>query len=748
MTSTIKLIGIGLLIQSSMSYAAKVDLAQYQLSHQKKEIQVDGVMDEAHWQNATRIDLNFENKPGEGLPAPVKTEAYLYEDGENLYVAIKAYDPDPSKIRASLRDRDALWQDDNVGIILDTFNDSRSAYEFFVNPLGAQADMRMSDLNGWDEDASWDTIWDSAGKITDFGYLVEMSIPFNALRFPQSQGELTWNIAAWRNYPREVKIQTANVKLDRNIKCNLCQFDQLIGLKTITPSNNFQITPTLTLSRSDEKEDVPGQWQSGSVENEPGLDMRWGITQDMVLNATINPDFSQVESDAGQLEVNSTYSLFFPEKRPFFLDGASYFDTSRFNFVHTRNIADPDVGIKLTGKSNEHTYGFMLANDNNTSFLMPGNEGSDLATLDQKSEVMIGRYKMDVGERNNLGMLATVRQSDDYNNTLMSVDGNYWVNETDNISYQFAHAQTDNTEYLQTEYEVDESQKGNALSLNYVRETRDYNLKAGYTSVTEDFRADLGFQSRVDFQKLVLGGRRTWYGEEGDSLTQWGYFGDWDKTLDQDGKMIEQEIEIHGNIQGQMQFYSNFGVVTRERLYRDKYFDETQAMAYAEFVPFSGVEFGIFTRFGKQIDYANTRLGDVVIIEPRVNWDVNQHFRVDFNHNYSQLDVDGDRLFTANLSDIRIAYQFNLNSILKFVVQYSDIKRDKSLYIESEDLDLEDINERSKNFSSQLVYSYKVNPQTLFYLGYSDSGYQDDDLQKVERDQRTLFTKFSYAWQL
>jgi len=748
MTSTTKILAIGLLIQSSTSFAAQVDLTQYQLSHQKKEISVDGVMDELHWKNATRIDLNFENKPGEGLPAPIKTEAYLYEDGVNLYVAIKAYDPDPSKIRASLRDRDSLWQDDNVGIIVDTFNDSRSGYEFFVNPLGAQADMRMSDLNGWDEDDSWDAIWDSAGKITEFGYVVEMSIPFNALRFPQTEGELTWNIAAWRNYPREVKMQTANVKLDRNIKCNLCQFDQLIGLKTIKPSNNFQITPTLTLSRSDEKEDIPGQWQSGSVENEPGLDVRWGITQDMVLNATINPDFSQVESDAGQLDVNSTYSLFFPEKRPFFLDGASYFDTSRFNFVHTRNIADPDVGIKLTGKSSEHSYGLMVANDSNTSFLMPGNEGSDLATLDQKSEVMIGRYKMDVGERNNVGVLATVRNSDNYNNTLMSVDGNYWVNETDNISYQFAHAQTDNTEYLQTEYEVDESQKGNALSINYARETRNYNLRAGYTSVTEDFRADLGFQSRVDFQKLVIGGRRTWYGEEEDSLTQWGYFGDWDKTLDQDGNMIEQEFEIHGNIQGQMQFYSNFGIVTREKLYRDRYFDETQAMAYAEFVPLSGVEFGVFTRFGKQIDYANTRLGDVVTIEPRVNWDVNQHLRIDFNHNYSQLDVEGGRLFTANLSDIRIAYQFNLKSILKFVVQYSDIKRDKSLYIESDDLDLEDIDERSKNFSSQLIYSYKINPQTLFYLGYSDSGYQDDDLQKIQRDQRTLFTKFSYAWQL
>lgn len=744
--STKLLLLSGCLFSSFINAADKVERNRYQLSHIKEEITVDGAMDEAVWQNATKMELKYENNPGEGSPAPVKTEIYFYENGNSLNVAIKAYDPDPEKIRASLRDRDALWADDNVGIIIDTFNDERSGYEFFVNPLGAQADMRMDDSNGWHEDASWDAIWDSAGKITDIGYVVEMSIPFSALRFPESKEELIWNVAGWRNYPRDVRAQMATHKSDRNIECNLCQFEQLVGLKNIEAGNNFQLTPTLTVKKQDEKEEVPGDWQSGDTDIEPGLDLRWGITQDIVLNATINPDFSQVEADSGQLDVNNTYSLFFPEKRPFFLDGASYFDTSNFNFVHTRNIAEPDVGLKLTGKTDEHSYGVMLANDNNTSFLMPGNQGSSLATLDTKSDVAIARYKMDVGERNNIGVLMTHRDAEDYSNTLLSVDGTYWFGQNDKISYQVARSETDNPESVVEDFEVNEKQSDNAFSINYNHSTRDYSLRAAYNNIGEDFRADLGFQSRSNIERIVIGGRRNYYGDSDDMFTRWGYFGDWDKTFDQDGNVLEQEYEIHGNLQGQKQFFTNFGIVHRERLHNDEYFDETQFMMFAKFKPLGSLELGSFIRFGKQIDFANTQLGDVFSFDVFTEWDVNEHLNVEVSRDYSELEVEGGQLFSASQYNIRLGYQFDMRSILKFVIQYTDIERDAELYTYDTIEDRPD--SRSKYFSSQLIYSYKINPQTLFFLGYSDGGFQDDSLDRLERNQRTIFTKFSYAWQM
>jgi len=735
-----------LIILTSFYSVAEVKRNDYQLSHQKVSVSLDGVLNDFAWKNATRVDLNYENRPGEGVKARVKTEAYLFEDGRNLYIAIKAYDPNPSKIRASLRDRDALWADDNVGIIIDTFNDERSGYEFFVNPLGAQADMKMDDTNGWREDASWDAIWESAGQITDFGYVVEMKIPFNAIRFPEVEGNLTWNFALWRNYARDVKVQLANVALDRNIQCNLCQFDRLIGLSSIEKGNNLQLTPTVTVARQDLKEDVLEDWDKGDTNSDVGLDLRWGITQDIVLNATINPDFSQVEADAGQLDVNNTFSLFYPEKRPFFLDGASYFETPNFNFVHTRNIATPDYGIKLTGKNNEHSYGVMVANDANTTFLIPGNQGSNIATLDNESNIAIVRYKKDIGERNNIGILMTNRDTNDYKNTLLSIDGSYWFSDIDSLSYQFARSDTENPEQIQNDYNLAQEQQGGAYTFAYSHRTRDYNIRASYTDVSEDFRADLGFQSKVNYNRVVIGGSQTWYGEKDDTFTEWGYFGDWDKSYDQDGNMLEEEIELHGNLQGPMQLYTNFGVVHRNRLFDDQYFDETQAMLYGQITPLSGLQLRVFTRFGSQIDYANTQLGDVIDIEPSIVWDVNDHLSVDLRFNYSQLEVDNKRLYRASQSDVRLGYQFDMRSILKFVIQYTDISRNPDLYTYNEGESRRD--ERSRYFSTQLVYSYKINPQTLFYLGYSDGGFQDDNLDHLERDQRTIFTKFSYAWQM
>ena len=153
------------------------------LPHTDETIKIDGILDEKAWNDATQILIDIETHPGENTPAPVVTVAYLIENGENLYIAFDARDPDPSAIRAYLRDRDSAWNDDHVGIILDTYNDQRRAFEFFVNPLGVQMDLTNDDVNGI-EDKSWDAIWDSAGRITDDGYIVEMEIPLNQLRFP------------------------------------------------------------------------------------------------------------------------------------------------------------------------------------------------------------------------------------------------------------------------------------------------------------------------------------------------------------------------------------------------------------------------------------------------------------------------------------------------------------------------------------------------------------------------------------
>lgn len=727
---------------SISSLATASDKVEFALAHIKESISVDGVMDEAHWQQATKVPLKYQNEPNEKGTPPVHTDAYLYEDGQYLYVGFIAKDPDPSQIRAALRDRDTLWQDDNVALMIDTFNDERTGYEFYVNPLGAQGDMRMTDIDDWVEDPSWDAIWDSAGQITDEGYVVEMRIPFTALRFPKGKEQLTWSLAVWRNYPRDVFYQMSNVGFDRDVKCSFCQFDKLTGFADMTQSMNIQLTPTLTALRNDTKNTLPGDWQNGDVDTEAGLDLRWGVTQDAVINATINPDFSQVEADSLELDVNTTYSIYYAEKRPFFLDGASYFKTSQFELLYTRTIAEPDVGVKLTGKTGNHSYGFIYADDDNTSVLLPTNQGSYFANLGDKTHAAVGRYQFDIGQKGTIGVMSTHRENDDYHNSVLSLDGSYWFNQTDSLQYQVATTDTKNSDFLVDVYGLEETQSDQAYKVEFSRTKRDYELYASYENIGEEYRSDLGYQAKVDYKQAQLGGGQTWYRDADDIVTEYSYNAEWDKTWAQNGDLLEEEYDGFFTFKGKMQSQTEIGFIHRNEFYAGQFFNQNIAYIYGGFRPIRDIRFLLYAQYGSKIDYSNAQLGTMVRVEPEMTWDINDHWQVQLEHSYSYLDNEqNERVYTVNLTDLRVYYKFNMRSMLKLVLQFKDIDRDRDAYFSN-------VSEINRDFASQLVYSYKINSQTLFYLGYSDKGYQDDSLKELERDQRTFFTKLSYAWQL
>lgn len=726
----------------TLSPNAFADKLNYQLAHINKNIDVDGVLNEPHWQQATHVAVNYQDEPNEKGTPPVKTDAYLYDDGHNLYVAFVAYDPDPSKIRAALRDRDTLWQDDNVGLVIDTFNDERTGYEFYVNPLGAQGDLRMTDTDEWVSDLSWDAIWDSAGTINEQGYVVEMRIPFKALRFAQNKDQSTWGFAVMRNYQRDVLYQLSSTGFDRDIKCSLCQFDKITGFNNLAPSKNLQLTPTLTTLRNDQKTQVPGAWDNGDVDTEIGLDLRWGVTKDAVINATINPDFSQVETDSLELDVNTTYSIYYAEKRPFFLDGASYFKSNLFELLYTRTIAEPNIGAKLTGKTDSHSYALMFADDDNSNVLLPSNQGSGFASLNDKTKAAVARYQYDIGQQGTIGVTSTHRESSDYHNTVLSVDGSYWFNQSDTLNYQIAHADTNNSQFLVDNYNLAESQSDMAYALKLTRDKRDYKLYATYDNIGEDYRTDLGYQEKVDYEKVGFGGGQTWYGDEHDMLTTWSYTADWDKTWAQNGDLLEEEYEGYMTFQGQKQSVFELGLLNRYENYNGNFYNQNIGYLYTAFRPTKDLRLSLYAEYASRIDYTNEQLGDVLTTQSQAVWDINNHWQVDVRHNYSHLDdYQGRRVFTANLVDFRLYYKFSMRAMLKLILQFEDIDRNEDAYFYQ-------VSEINKDYGSQLVYSYKINAQTLFYLGYSDKGYQDDSLKSIERDQRTFFTKVSYAWQL
>ncbi len=721
---------------------------EYSLPYHPSAILVDAKLDEAVWQSALKISLNYETNPGENTLPPVTTEALLYENGKSIFVAFIAHDPNPELIKDYLTDRDNIWDSDMVGIKFDTFGESRIAYQFFVNALGVQADATQEDFKG--DNSNWDAIWDSAGRVTKTGYIVEMEIPFNAIRFPESKQPQKWAFELLRFYPRDFRHRIANTPVDRNIACRICQFDKLTGLNNAKPSNNVRLIPTLVMGRTDSKENATSDWSKGDFNQELGLDLRWGITQDIYLNATINPDFSQVEADAAQLDVNNPFTIFVNEKRPFFLDGASYFETYN-QTVHTRNIIAPDYGLKTTGQINGHSFGLFTVNDEHTSILLPSRLASLVDTqYDKKSENVVARYSYDLGNRNKIGLMHTDRSGDDYHNAMSSIDGKYWFDEYHYVDYQYMYSETRNPQYLIDNYANDSDYQdfslspnisGDAYTIDMGHESRNWWGYVRYVEFDKNFRADLGFISQVDYDKTTVGvGRRihptkpnSWW-----SLISFGT--DWDHTFDSTGIKLEEEVEANLWVEGKLQSYLELGIGKRSRYWNARHYDETYQFMHAEFYPFAGLKLALGGDFGEKVDIANDGMGEETAFNPEVSWQINQNWLTSIDYYHYKFDRPEGNLFVARLNNFRVTYQFSIRSFLRFSLQKTDISANPELYIDN-------VDNTYKELSSQLLYSYKINPQTLFFAGYTDNGYQDDTIEQIKKTGRSVFMKFSYAWQ-
>lgn len=701
---------------------------------------VDGIVNTLEWANAERIELEYETSPSENIPASVVTEAFIMEDGEYLYVAFIAQDPNPDHIRAFYRDRDSIGGTDYVGILLDPFNDESRSFEFIVSALGVQFDAATDDLSG-SYDESWNALWESDGRITETGYEVEIAIPFDQLRFKADAGRKTWGMRLIRDYPRDRRYRFDNVMRDRNVSCWVCQFSKVTGFADIKPGRNIEVIPTLTTSAVQSRPNPAiDDWDSADVDPDAGVDLRWGITQDMVLNATLNPDFSQVEADSAQLDVNNTFSLYFPEKRTFFLDGADYFNSMQ-NIVHTRNIADPDYGVKLTGKSGAHSYGFLQANDTSTSFLIPSNDSSSVASLGQaESEVSILRYRQDVLDNSSVGALVTRRSGQDYSNTVVSVDGRLRLTQSDVINVQALRSNSEYPLAIQTRYGQDDHINDSALIAEYRHNDRRWDVWLEHADYGKDFRADLGFISRVDFERDTARVGHTWRFGSDRFFDRIRVALDWDNTHDQNGLELEEESEMFIEMDGPLQSSLNGLIGESKTYFNGFYFDEQFNQLSLSMRPTSAMYAEMTVRVEDVVDFANTRLGKSKRIAPRINYQMGRHLQLNLRYTHQTFDVEGGRLFTAKLTELKSTYQFDTRSFLRFIVQYSDNRRDTSLYVRP-------TQSRSKQLVTQLLYSYKLSPQTLFYVGYSDEGFQNDSLDAIETSSRAVFAKFSYSWQ-
>ena len=512
---------------------------------------IDGKLDEEVWQQAAVFKDFYQTDPGDNIAPSQPTEARVGYDSKTLYIGFRAYD-DPTKVRASVPKRDQIFDDDFVGVFLDTFNDQRKAYALFWNPHGVQADgIKTGDGN---EDYSPDIVMESKGTLTPDGYVVEIAIPFKSLRYEAGKGK-QWGIQILRRIQRFNRELDSWMPLSRDVSGILNQAGHITGLEGISTERTLELIPSLTVSQTGRRVRAvpprpagpgvrgvapvtdPGRFVNPPVEADIGLTAKYSLTPTVTLDFAYNPDFAQVEADATVITANQRFPIFFEEKRPFFLEGKDIFSTSN-SVVHTRAIIDPDFAAKLTGKRGRNTFGLIVASD-----AAPGNFGEDelderrreivtepdpaerlrkQAALEDLAGNLLGRnaligvmrFKRDVGKESSLGLFGTTYNFAERHNHLLGFDGRFKLNPITVATFEVVGTtlRDCDRDFANTApagspaaYELQLgcfSRKGLAYSAAYDVTGRHWGWYVSADGRSRDYRADVGFTRRVDTNNL------------------------------------------------------------------------------------------------------------------------------------------------------------------------------------------------------------------------------------------------------
>ena len=712
----------------------------YSVPMAASSIKIDGVLNEAAWANARILELNYEIRPRENVTPPVRTEVLYTYDRANFYIGFRCYDPDPAQIRAHLSDRDAFGGDDWVAVEIDTYNDSRRAFTLFSTPMGVQGD-GISNAAGI-KDYNWDMIYASAGKIFEWGYGVEIAIPFSSLRFQRTKESQIWGINAVRGYPRQVAYQIWSQPYDRSNNCRVCQYLKIEGFADVSPGRNIEINPTLTAVTTNEREGFPGgDFSNRGKKSEVGLTTRWGITPNLIFSGTLNPDFSQVEADAAQLDINQPFALFYPERRPFFTEGLDFFKTP-LSVIYTRTMRNPHWGIKLTGKEGANAVGVYMVEDDITNLIFPGSQNSLSTSVAQSNTSTVLRYGRDIWNNSTVGVLFTNRNGADYYNRVYGLDGNLRLSKNDEVVFQFLGS---STKYDAANMETFNQPKGTfqdkAISATYTHKTRFHQADFSYMDIGKNFRADLGFIPQVGVRRFRGSSIYEWRAKKNDSW--WSRFqlrNTAHYIADDQGKLLDKALVNSFTYLGTYQTTVTVGNSISRQQYNEVEFTLTQFNIAAGITPTGYLSIQIQSSLGDGIDYVNTRKGRKISITPYLLYNLGAHLRLNLSHNLEKMNVLGNRLYTANISQASIVYFFNAKIFIRSILQYYNYNYNVSNYLYPTEPEF-------KQVFTQFLFSYKINPRTVLFLGYSDNYFGAQEYGITQKDY-TLFAKIGYAWVL
>jgi hypothetical protein len=756
---------------------------------------IDGSLADEVWKSAAVLKDFYQVQPGDNSPPSKPTEVMLGYDAKFLYVAFRAHD-DPGQVRANVAKRDQISDDDFVTIVLDTFDDKRKAYVLSFNPLGIQADAILTEGRG--EDYSVDVVMESRGVVTDSGYTVEVAVPFKSLRYTAGKGK-RWGVHALRRIKRFNNEQDSWMPIVRDKSGFLTHQGYLTGLEGVAAERTLEFIPSLTLLETGTRvrsiprvvvQSTPGLLDEGRFINppfkgDPGLTAKLGITSTSTLALAINPDFAQVEADQLVVTANQRFPIFYPERRPFFLEGIDVFQTNLLAF-HSRAIVDPDVAVKLTGKHGRNTFGLLAASDNGPGsfneqertdpFVLPGIQ----RFLDKNAYIAALRLKRDIGKgENTIGLIATTYNFIEKHNHLGGLDGRFRLDKKTTLDLQMLGTHS-RAFFFDPDRGSNVYRTGNGLAYlaNYNVSGRNFGWQVYGEGYTRHYRADVGFVSRLNsnFNSFLM--RYISDPKPKARLVSWRLqnFSHMDYTFQGNMYIWENESSVLLNFQRQ-----GFLGLAYERAYERVFEEEfgrrrtpTRSGAFAgpdderssnkHHIFLSGgaqpgkrlgFNFRAVYRLGHfDYDFGNgrkfPRVSPRALLDPRAPFDPGRGglfefsgfvayqptsaLRTTLNFNKNRLlRYDTNRVaFDDNIYSWRTTYQFTPYTFMRARIDYTTL---------------------SSRARGQFLLGWTPNPGTAFYVGYNDdhnrNGFNPFTGQferGFRRNSRTFFIKMSYLF--
>jgi len=699
------------------------------------KIKIDGIIDPKEWEGAIKIELDNETEPGYNIKPIVNTTGYILYSDYHIYLRFEAETKET--VRASIRKRDdtGIFNDDIIGFDIDTYGDGRNNLFIGSNAYGSQVDVRV--MNALQEssryDMSFDLEYESEGSISGNSYSVEMKIPFSSLPFPNGKDQ-KWKFSFFRKYN---DFQISSSKSDRDNSCITCQFDDEVFFENIKIDKKIDLIPYITSGIQGEYNMNSQDIEYEKISSNIGISINTELSKSLSLELAINPDFSQVEADVTQIDVNSAFSLSYPEKRPFFNKGTDILKLNNPDLqpFYSRSINDPAFALKILNQGKKSRLFYLSSLDNNSPYLIAGRDRSYFGE-GKKSFVNVLRYQRLLKNGSKIGLISTSRAYDGggYGN-LFGLDGLIQITNSLRLTFDLIKNYNEEPEndWIESEDYFDEYSvrldgdrfRGNGMFIGLSRNTENWRTYLGYKYIDPEYRADVGFAVKNDRKWLTYyQSYKSFY--EKRFIQNLEYSIKYDMLHNFNNKL--DVISLDGRISAGFKGNSEISI-THDYDFVSYYLDKKYSNYASTRIglntnPVELISFGSDISFGRDIAFndENPELGKEFNFRATLSLQLNNNFSVSNLFSFSRLKkVEINEFYYRGfINRFNTKYQFSKSLGIRLATEYNNF---------------------SESIFLQPLFEWTPNPFTIFYIG-GNQIINKEDKYFVDRSQ--MFVKFQY----